>query len=269
MLRTVHVFDISPNVDEPSFVEWLDGMLWEHSRGFGCQQRQTWVFLDGIEGDYDSGRPGPQPPALPERGVLGPTSSAWRTFGPGCVRPMRATSASGGSRASATTPSCATWTTRRGARSATTRMETVAGSPMYRSAFQLRNLFTWSRDTRFSLAQIIAETIPPCARLGSAHEQSRNHGSATVPLEGAAQPIPVHYRAVHTSGSTESGRSDSAAAQPPDPLVEPVAPRSEGSPTARERPGLLVGRSSLAGRPSPARFRAKTNPSRPSPSVTA
>ena len=57
MLRTVHVFDVSPSVDEPSFVEWLDGMLWEHSRGFGCQQRQTWVFLDGIEGDYDSGHP--------------------------------------------------------------------------------------------------------------------------------------------------------------------------------------------------------------------
>ncbi len=57
MLRTVHVFDERPGVDEKSFIEWLDGMLWEHSRRFGCLQRQTWVFLDGIEGDYDTGRP--------------------------------------------------------------------------------------------------------------------------------------------------------------------------------------------------------------------
>jgi hypothetical protein len=57
MLRTVHVFDVRPGTEEPSFIEWLDGMLWEHSRRFGCLERKTWRFLDGIEGDYDSGKP--------------------------------------------------------------------------------------------------------------------------------------------------------------------------------------------------------------------
>ena len=32
MLRTVHVFDVRQGTEEPSFIEWLDGMLWEHSR---------------------------------------------------------------------------------------------------------------------------------------------------------------------------------------------------------------------------------------------
>ena len=36
MLRTVHAFDVRPGTEEASFVEWLDSMLWEHSRRFGC-----------------------------------------------------------------------------------------------------------------------------------------------------------------------------------------------------------------------------------------
>ena len=57
MLRVIHAFDIKPGIVEKSFIEWLDSMLWEHSRQFGCLERKTWVFLDGIEGDYDSGHP--------------------------------------------------------------------------------------------------------------------------------------------------------------------------------------------------------------------
>ncbi len=53
MVRTVHIFDIKPSVVEKSFIEWLDGVLWEKSKKFGCIERKTWIFLDGIEGTYE------------------------------------------------------------------------------------------------------------------------------------------------------------------------------------------------------------------------
>lgn len=63
MVRIIHAFDLRPGVDPDSFINWLDAALWEHSKKFGCMQRKTWLFLDGIEGGYEpgQGRPIKQP----------------------------------------------------------------------------------------------------------------------------------------------------------------------------------------------------------------
>ncbi len=66
MLRLVHVFDISPKVQESSFVEWLDSALMEKSRKYGCLERKTWVFLDGMEGTYEKNKPVKRPRYLHE-----------------------------------------------------------------------------------------------------------------------------------------------------------------------------------------------------------
>lgn len=55
MLRVIHAYDVKPGVVEPSFVEWLDGRLDEITKRFGCLERKTWIFVDGIRGDYESG----------------------------------------------------------------------------------------------------------------------------------------------------------------------------------------------------------------------
>jgi len=57
MLRVVHVFNVKPGVDERSFIEWLDSQLDQITKRFGCIGRKTWVFLDGLEGSYEKGRP--------------------------------------------------------------------------------------------------------------------------------------------------------------------------------------------------------------------
>jgi hypothetical protein len=66
MLRVIHAFDLKPGVVEHSFVEWLDARLDEVTKRFGCLERKTWVFIDGIRGDYDSGRPEQRPKYLNE-----------------------------------------------------------------------------------------------------------------------------------------------------------------------------------------------------------
>jgi len=66
MLRVIHAYDIKPGVVEYSFVEWLDGRLDEITKRFGCVERKTWVFLDGIRGDYDSGKAERRPKYLNE-----------------------------------------------------------------------------------------------------------------------------------------------------------------------------------------------------------
>ena len=66
MLRVVHSFDLKPGVIEESFVEWLDGALAEATRKFGCLERKTWIFLDGISGDYEQGKPERRPKYLNE-----------------------------------------------------------------------------------------------------------------------------------------------------------------------------------------------------------
>ena len=66
MLRVIHAYDVKPGVVESSFVEWLDGRLDELTKRFGCLERKTWVFVDGIHGDYESGRPERRPKYLNE-----------------------------------------------------------------------------------------------------------------------------------------------------------------------------------------------------------
>ena len=66
MLRVIHSFDVKPGVVEHSFVEWLDGRLDEITKRFGCLERKTWVFIDGLRGDYQSGRAERRPKYLNE-----------------------------------------------------------------------------------------------------------------------------------------------------------------------------------------------------------
>jgi len=66
MLRVIHAFDVKPGVVESSFIEWLDGRLDEATKRFGCLERKTWVFIDGIQGDYERGRPERRPKYLNE-----------------------------------------------------------------------------------------------------------------------------------------------------------------------------------------------------------
>ncbi len=66
MLRVIHAFDIKPGVHEASFVEWLDARLDETTKRFGCLERKTWVFIDGIQGDYEHGKPERRPKYLNE-----------------------------------------------------------------------------------------------------------------------------------------------------------------------------------------------------------
>ena len=66
MVRTVHIFDIKPSAVENSFIEWLDGVLLEKSRKFGCIERKTWIYLDGIEGTYEKPKPIKRPRYLNE-----------------------------------------------------------------------------------------------------------------------------------------------------------------------------------------------------------
>jgi len=66
MLRVIHAFDVKPSVHEASFIEWLDARLDETTKRFGCLERKTWVFIDGIQGDYVSGKPERRPKYLNE-----------------------------------------------------------------------------------------------------------------------------------------------------------------------------------------------------------
>lgn len=66
MLRIIHAFDVKPGVVEQSFITWLDGRLEEISKRFGCLERKTWIFLDGIHGDYEHGKAERRPKYLNE-----------------------------------------------------------------------------------------------------------------------------------------------------------------------------------------------------------
>jgi hypothetical protein len=66
MLRLIHSFDVKPGVEVESFVEWLDHELWVRSEPFGCTERKTWIYLDGIDGTYEHGRPAKRPRYLNE-----------------------------------------------------------------------------------------------------------------------------------------------------------------------------------------------------------
>ena len=66
MLRIIHSYDVKPGVIEDSFVDWLDSRLEEITKRFGCQERRTWVFLDGIRGNYEKGKAERRPKYLNE-----------------------------------------------------------------------------------------------------------------------------------------------------------------------------------------------------------
>lgn len=66
MLRVIHAFDVRPGVVEHSFIEWLDSQLDQITKRFGCRERRTWIFIDGIRGDYEKGRPERRPKYLNE-----------------------------------------------------------------------------------------------------------------------------------------------------------------------------------------------------------
>lgn len=66
MLRIVHSFDLKPGVVEQSFINWLDARLDEITKRFGCTERKTWIFLDGIQGDYVKGKMERRPKYLNE-----------------------------------------------------------------------------------------------------------------------------------------------------------------------------------------------------------
>jgi hypothetical protein len=66
MLRVIHAFDVKPGVVETSFIEWLDSQLDQVTRRFGCLERKTWLFVDGIRGDYERGKPERRPKYLNE-----------------------------------------------------------------------------------------------------------------------------------------------------------------------------------------------------------
>jgi len=66
MLRVIHAFDVRPGIVESSFIEWLDSRLDEATKRFGCLERKTWLFVDGIRGDYDRGKPERRPKYLNE-----------------------------------------------------------------------------------------------------------------------------------------------------------------------------------------------------------
>lgn len=55
MLRVIHAFDVKPGVVESAFIEWLDTQLDQITSRFGCLERKTWVFLDGLQGGYERG----------------------------------------------------------------------------------------------------------------------------------------------------------------------------------------------------------------------
>jgi hypothetical protein len=66
MLRVIHAFDVKPGVIEASFIEWLDARLDEVTKRFGCLERKTWLFIDGIHGDYAQGKAERRPKYLNE-----------------------------------------------------------------------------------------------------------------------------------------------------------------------------------------------------------
>jgi hypothetical protein len=52
MLRLVHIFDLKPGQNEEAFLTWLDATLFQKAKEFGCKDRKSWVFLDGLESPY-------------------------------------------------------------------------------------------------------------------------------------------------------------------------------------------------------------------------
>ena len=56
MIRLVHIFDLKSSDHDESFISWLDANLYGKAKEFGCEERKTWVFLDGVKNPYSRGR---------------------------------------------------------------------------------------------------------------------------------------------------------------------------------------------------------------------
>ena len=52
MLRLVHIFDLKSGQNEEMFLTWLDATLFEQAKRFGCIERKSWIYLDGLEDPY-------------------------------------------------------------------------------------------------------------------------------------------------------------------------------------------------------------------------
>ena len=52
MIRLVHIFDLKSNDDDESFINWLGANLYGKAKEFGCEERKTWVYLDGAKNPY-------------------------------------------------------------------------------------------------------------------------------------------------------------------------------------------------------------------------
>ena len=52
MIRLVHIFDLKSRDNDESFINWLDANLYGKAKEFGCEERKTWIFLDGVKNPY-------------------------------------------------------------------------------------------------------------------------------------------------------------------------------------------------------------------------
>ena len=56
MIRLVHIFDLKSSDHDESFISWLDANLYGKAKEFGCEERKTWLFLDGVKNPYSRTR---------------------------------------------------------------------------------------------------------------------------------------------------------------------------------------------------------------------
>ena len=53
MLRLVHIFDLRSSGNDEAFLNWLSANLYEKAVEFGCINRKTWLFIDGVNNPYE------------------------------------------------------------------------------------------------------------------------------------------------------------------------------------------------------------------------
>ena len=118
MLRLIHSFDVKPGAGRVVH-RGLEHELWARSEPFGCVERKMWIYLDGIDGTYEHGKPARRPRYLNE--AFWPHHQSAENFRKWLLSDEAASFAAAGSTASSTTPSCATSTTAHTIRSAKSR----------------------------------------------------------------------------------------------------------------------------------------------------
>ena len=55
MIRLVHIFDLKTSGEDEPFINWLEANLYDKAKEFGCEERKTWVFIDGVKNPYSRG----------------------------------------------------------------------------------------------------------------------------------------------------------------------------------------------------------------------